>query len=175
MTKEELFNQNMGLAYYVAQKYKTNYQDELEDIKQVALMGLWKAILKYDGRTRLSTFVCICIQNEINVYLRSVRRYDVEHLEQLICNNITLGDTFQDDKNQIEDAEQKLDDEIAKGFLEKALSNLNSRDVEIYKCLKAGESQRRVGAKFGIKQSGVSKIKNKILILAKQEMIACEN
>ena len=40
MTKEELFNQNMGLAYYVAQKYKTNYQDELEDIKQVALMGL---------------------------------------------------------------------------------------------------------------------------------------
>lgn len=175
MTKEELFNQNTGLAYHVAQKYKTNYQDELEDIKQVALMGLWKAILKYDGRAKLSTFACFCIQNEINQYLRSARKNNMEHLEQLFYNNITLGDTLQDEKNQIEDAEQKLDDEIAKGFLEKALSNLNSRDLEIHKCLMCGESQQRVGAKFGVKQSNVSKIKNKILIMAKQEMVACEN
>lgn len=175
MTKEELFNQNIRLAYYIAIKYKTNHQDELEDIKQVALMGLWKAILKYDGRTKISTFACICIQNEINHYLRSVKRNDMDHLEQIFYNNLTLGDTIQDDINQIENLEQKLDDEIAKGYLTKNVAKLSQRDQEIYNCLMRGESQQKVGARFGVKQSNVSKIKNKILIMAKQEMVACEN
>lgn len=172
MTKEEMLNQNIGLAYHIALKYKTNYQEEMEDIKQVALMALWKAILRYDGRSKLSTFACICIQNEINYYLRSVKRNNMEHLEQLFYNDLTLSDTIQDDINQIENLEQKLDDEIAKGYLTKSVAKLSQRDQEIYNCLMRGESQQKVGAKFGVKQSNVSKIKNKILIMSRQEIPA---
>ena len=41
MTKEELFNQNIKLAYYFANKWRNSYPQVIEDIMQIALMGLW--------------------------------------------------------------------------------------------------------------------------------------
>ena len=34
MTKEELFNENIAIAYKLASSYKINYQEEYEDICQ---------------------------------------------------------------------------------------------------------------------------------------------
>lgn len=38
MTNEELFNNNIKIAYKIANKYKINYVNEYDDIKQIALM-----------------------------------------------------------------------------------------------------------------------------------------
>ena len=68
MTKEEMFNKNIKLAYKIANKYRINHSNEIEDIKQIALIGLWKAVTRYNGKNTLSTFAYVVIQNEINLY-----------------------------------------------------------------------------------------------------------
>lgn len=37
MTKEEMFNNNINIAYKIANTYRLNYPSEFEDIKQIAL------------------------------------------------------------------------------------------------------------------------------------------
>ena len=38
MTNEEIFNNNVNIAYKIANRYVTNYYEEKEDIRQIALM-----------------------------------------------------------------------------------------------------------------------------------------
>lgn len=37
MTKEEMFHNNINIAYKIANTYKINYPSEIEDIRQIAL------------------------------------------------------------------------------------------------------------------------------------------
>lgn len=171
MTKEELFNKNTKLAYYFANKYRMNYPHEYEDIKQVALMGLWKAVSKYDGRARLSTFASIVIQNEINIYLRNVKKHDnIDHLEQEVSEKITLADMVASDKDELEELESLLDQNIAKESLNVEVLKLSARDQEIYKRLIEGETQCEIATKVGLKQAQISRIKNKIIKNARLAM-----
>ena len=74
MTNEEMnemFNKNVNIAYKIANRYRTNYPEEYEDIKQVALLGLWKAIQHYNPKWSLSTIEYITIFHNIKVYLSS--------------------------------------------------------------------------------------------------------
>ena len=46
MTNEEMFTENIRLAYKNAQHYK-NCGIEYEDLEQICLYALWKAVLTY--------------------------------------------------------------------------------------------------------------------------------
>ena len=46
MTNEELFNKNINIAYKLAWQYKNSGID-MEDIKQICLYALWKAVITY--------------------------------------------------------------------------------------------------------------------------------
>lgn len=72
MTKEELFNSNIGLAYSIANKYKINYSDILEDIYQSSLLGLWKSVRTFNSnyKIKFSSYASKVIFNEINQLLR---------------------------------------------------------------------------------------------------------
>lgn len=37
MTKEEMFNNNVNIAYKIANTYRLNYPSEFEDLRQIAL------------------------------------------------------------------------------------------------------------------------------------------
>ena len=76
-TNEQIFNENIKLAYKIANKYKNNYNAEFEDIKQCALLGLWKTVKTFD-KTKgfaFSTLAYRIITNEINMYLRKESKY----------------------------------------------------------------------------------------------------
>ena len=75
MTKEEMFNKNIKIAYKIANRYLTNYASEYEDIKQIALMGLWKAVSTFNNTHAFSTYAYTVISNEINYYLRTVKKH----------------------------------------------------------------------------------------------------
>ena len=66
MTNKEIFNNNINIAYKIANKYLINYRNEYEDIKQVALLGLWKAVLTFKNGYAFSTYAYPVIQNAIN-------------------------------------------------------------------------------------------------------------
>lgn len=164
MTKEELFNQNIKLAYYFANRYQVSYPHDYEDIKQIALMGLWKAILKYDERAKFSTFAGIVIQNEINMYLRHIKKQNnMSRLEQEIGEKIILADIIASDEDELGELERQLDTETAKKHLDTEISKLNTRDREIYECLMRGDTQRQIASKVGISQPQVCRIRERII------------
>ena len=73
MTNEELFNENIKLAYYMAKKY-SNVKIEKEDLIQIALLGLWKAAKSYNSdKVKFNSYAGKVIQNEINYELRKKR------------------------------------------------------------------------------------------------------
>ena len=74
--EEQLILKHYGLAVSQALRFIGNDKQLLEDYIQVALIGLLKAVRKYDeNRSKFSTFAITCIKNElINFVNRSVKR-----------------------------------------------------------------------------------------------------
>lgn len=69
MTNEEIFEKNINIAYKIANKYLINYKDEIEDIRQIALIELWRCVQNWDHKHALTTYAYICIPGKINKYL----------------------------------------------------------------------------------------------------------
>lgn len=106
MTKEELFNKNTNIAYKLAWGYYKNYSREIEDIKQVALMGLWKACLKYDENiAAFSTYAYPIIKNHINIYVRGLRKHENRYISfnEPVTDNLTVEDQIAVDFDYEED------------------------------------------------------------------------
>lgn len=80
MTNEEIFNNNVNIAYKIANRYRTNYYEEIEDIRQIALMELWRCIVNWDHVHALTTYAYLCIPNKINMYLRHVKKHEKKTL-----------------------------------------------------------------------------------------------
>lgn len=111
MDNEKLFNENINFAYYVACKYD-NYFSEKEDIKQIALIGLWEATKVYDKSrgVKFTTFAYPVIRNSINIYLRSIRKHlenDIS-LYTEVSENFTYNDILEDSENLIEEVESNI-------------------------------------------------------------------
>lgn len=128
MTKEELFNENINIAYKIANKYKINYPEEYEDIKQVALMGLWCAILRYNYKFKLSTFAYIVIHSRINIYLRDI----VKRNGHVTCfSKLKVNDNqFEHFQEIIEDPEDHIFDLLENIELKDILNRLKTTDEE---------------------------------------------
>lgn len=161
--KNELFNQNINLAYYVANGYKRNHLHEIDDIRQIALMALWKATLEYDSRVRFSSFAIVVVKNAINQYLRKSKRNIAVSISQEIMEGITIEDTLQDDNDLIEQVNQKMDLEKVKNELLKVAHKSSPRDRNILDCILKGNKQTEIAQKYNLKQASVSRIKNKIV------------
>ena len=73
LSKEELFNSNTGLVYFVVQTYYSHERRfEYQDLVQMGMVGLWKACLRYDSSkgVKFSSFACKQIWGNISVQLR---------------------------------------------------------------------------------------------------------
>jgi RNA polymerase sporulation-specific sigma factor len=92
----------LRLVAYVAKKY-SNHAKESEDIISVGTIGLIKAITTYspDKGTRLATYAIRCIDNEILMYLRSLKKN---------AGNIYLQDIVGVDR---EGNEVRIEDKLA--------------------------------------------------------------
>ena len=75
MTPEQLFDKHQSLAMYLFHK-KCPLHDRDEDMKQWALLGLWRACITYqEDKGRFSTYAGTCIQNSMWSELRKRRQY----------------------------------------------------------------------------------------------------
>lgn len=113
MDKEKLFNENINFAYSIANKYM-NYFLEIEDIRQQALIGLWKAAMIYDESKgcKFITLANTVIRNSINMYLRSIKKHienDISIYTKLDNDELTLQDIIRDKKDLIDELEDNMD------------------------------------------------------------------
>jgi RNA polymerase sigma factor (sigma-70 family) len=67
---------HLGLAFSFASKYVKPHE-EVVDTEQYseALLGLWDAVLHYDGRSEFSTFAYRCMTNKVREGFRNRNRF----------------------------------------------------------------------------------------------------
>ena len=167
MTNEEIFNDNVNIAYKIANRYMTNYYEEMEDIRQIALMELWRCVENWDHVHALTTYAYLCIPNKINMYLRHVRK----HNKNISINTVVYSDGDGNDQtilDLIEDPDdcifRLLDDINADGVLNNIC--FTEKEKQVINLRIEGLSQEQVGKIMKLSQAQISriqiKIKNKI-------------
>ena len=171
--RNQLIERNMRLVAYIAKKYQQSGV-EMEDLISIGTIGLIKGVdsFREDKKIRLATYCARCVENEILMYLRSVKK---------TARDVYLFDTIGSDKegNEInlfdvlEYEEEDIADRLTRkehiGKLEQYMEHtLTPREKEIL-CLRYGiqakeqKTQREIAEIYQISRSYVSRIEKKAL------------
>jgi len=77
--KHILIERNLRLVAHVIKKYQ-HLEDDTEDLISIGTIGLIKAVTTFNAgkNTRLATYACRCIENEILMMLRGKRKTNRE-------------------------------------------------------------------------------------------------
>ena len=105
-----LIERNLRLVAHVCKKY-ANTNVEQDDLISIGTIGLIKGINSFniEKGARLSTYVSRCIDNEILMHLRSIKKLNAEvYLNEPIGkdkddNVVTLQEVLENDERSIED------------------------------------------------------------------------
>lgn len=170
--RELLTLHNLRLVAHVIKKYQIA-EEEPEDLLSVGTIGLIKAIGSFDeGKGKLATYACRCIENEILMLLRSKKKYvrDVSLYESIgqdkEGNEIRLMDVIE--QGQVDVADQLALDENVKKlriFLKSVLSKKEQEIILLRYGLADGRewTQNQIGKRLGISRSYVSRIEKRAL------------
>lgn len=170
--REPLIVHNLRLVVYIAKKFETP-NASAEDLISIGTIGLIKAIdsFKPDKGIRLATYASRCIENEILMHFRNIKKnasdvYLGDSLESDRDGNpLTLQDTISDNRDMAEDLEKKIRWEKAAEYLEN-LEDEREREIIILRYgldNKKPLTQREVAARLNISRSYVSRIEKKVL------------
>lgn len=163
MTNEEIFNDNVNIAYKIANKYMTNYYNEIEDIRQIALMELWRCIENWDHVHSLTTYAYLCIPSKINIYLRHVRKHEKNiSINTVIHKNkddncLTIEDYIEDPDNCIF---RLLDDINAEGVLDNII--LSEKEQKVLELRMNGFNQIACSKIMNCSQAQISRLQRNI-------------
>ncbi|WP_419876427.1 RNA polymerase sporulation sigma factor SigK [Candidatus Pristimantibacillus sp. PTI5] len=152
-----------------------NTGEDLEDLISIGTIGLIKAIESFQtGKgTKLATFAARCIENEILMHLRSLKktRKDVSLHDPIGTdkegNEITLIDILGTEADDIVD---KVQLKIEKSKIYKNLDILDDREKEVvigrFGLEHGGDerTQREIAKELGISRSYVSRIEKRALM-----------
>lgn len=105
-----LIERNLRLVAHVCKKY-ANTNVEQDDLISIGTIGLIKGINSFDvdKGARLSTYVSRCIDNEILMHLRAIKKLNAEvYLNETIGkdkddNVVTLQEVLENDERSIEE------------------------------------------------------------------------
>lgn len=166
--KHILIERNLRLVAHVIKKYQ-HLEDDTEDLISIGTIGLIKAVTTFnaDKNTRLATYACRCIENEILMMLRGKRKTNREtSLYEPIGtdregNEIQLYDIIEaEDTDACERIAEKNDIRLLYAKVE---SELTARERIVLK-MRYGlyneeeYTQREIAQQLGISRSYVSRI-----------------
>lgn len=124
---ETIINKNQNLAYSLVNRYKISKKEEKEDLYQVSLIGLMKAIENFDFsyNVNFSTYAVPIILGEIKKYFRDASLYKMSR---------NIKDLYYKIEAEKKSYFEKYNEEISIDKLEKILN------VDRYDLLLAMES-----------------------------------
>ena len=170
--KDKLIEHNLRLVVFLAKKYENTGVD-LEDLVSIGTIGLIKGINTFSKskNIKLATYASRCIDNEILMHLRKIKKiktevsfdsslsYDSEgnelHLEDVLGTDADIVTRGIEDKND-------------KKVMMNEVLHLDPRDRDImilrYGLMGHEElTQKEVAEKLGISQSYISRIEKKVI------------
>jgi RNA polymerase sporulation-specific sigma factor len=168
-----LIEHNLRLVAHIVKKFE-NTGEDVEDLISIGTIGLIKAIESYSPSkgTKLATYAARCIENEILMHLRSLKktRKDVSLHEPIgqdkEGNEISLIDVLKSEGSDIID-EIQLNMELEQ--VKKYIDVLDEREKEVIISrfgldMQQEKTQREIAKELGISRSYVSRIEKRALM-----------
>jgi RNA polymerase sporulation-specific sigma factor len=168
-----LIEHNLRLVAHIVKKFENTGEDP-EDLISIGTIGLIKAIESYsEGKgTKLATYAARCIENEILMHLRALKKTkkDVSLHDPIgqdkEGNEISLIDILKSESDDVIDTIQ-LSMELEK--VRKYICVLDEREKEVIVGrfgldLKEEKTQREIAKELGISRSYVSRIEKRALM-----------
>ncbi len=168
-----LIERNLRLVAHVAKKYGWSNVDQ-DDLISIGTVGLIKGINSYESKkaTKLSTYVSRCIDNEILMYLRSIKKLGAEvYLDEPIGkdkddNTVTLQEVLENNERPIDeivDLKWKIKQLYNK--MKKVLKERERTIIELRFGLDGNKpkTQHQIANMLGISRSYVSRIESKAI------------
>lgn len=171
--RDLLIEHNLRLVVYVAKKYDSLPNGNIEDLISIGTIGLVKAVNTFnmDKNIKLATYASRCIENEILMFLRKNNKLKQEiSLDEPLNvdydgNELLLSDIVGTNQDIVQD-EIEHNDQKEKFY--KAFDYLNPREQQIlmmrYGLIGHDElTQKDVADVLGISQSYISRLEKKII------------
>ena len=170
--RDVLIEHNLRLVVFLAKKYE-NTKVDLEDLVSIGTIGLIKGIntFKPDKNIKLATYASRCIDNEILMYLRKIKKSKTEvSIDASLSlddegNELHLEDILGTDADIVT---KGIEEETDKKLMLDEVMRLNPRDRDIiilrYGLMGHNElTQKEVAELLGISQSYISRIEKKVI------------
>ena len=167
-----LIARNLRLVSHIVKKYYSKTNDT-EDLISIGTIGLIKAIDSYDYEkgTRLGTYASRCIENEILMHFRALKKSSNDiHLGDAIetdkdGNPLTIEDIVSDSRDLAVELETKIQWEKVSTIIDN-LDDEREKEIIILRYglnNKKPLTQREVAQRLRISRSYVSRIEKKVL------------
>lgn len=170
--KDKLIEHNLRLVAHIIKKYYSVAKEQ-EDLISIGTIGLIKAVSTFDYTKgcRFATYASRCVENEILMHFRSLKKSAGEiHFDEPIetdknGNQLALIDIISDGSSVQEDIELAISSERLYKLIDE---HLDERETEIM-ILRYGLynekplTQREVAKRLNISRSYVSRIEKKAL------------
>ena len=174
-----LIERNLRLVAHIMKKYYAVTSDQ-EDLISIGTIGLIKGITTFDHTkgARLATYAARCVENEILMHFRSMRKssQDVSLSDYIETGSdgasLSLMDVVSDEENMT-DAICRKETTLR---LRSAVSDCLTDQERMVICLRYGlnggvpQRQREVASRTGISRSYVSRIEKRALEKLKKAM-----
>ena len=167
-----LVERNLRLVAHVMKKYYSQSADQ-EDLISIGTIGLIKGITTFDTSkgARLATYAARCVENEILMHFRSLRKsaQDVSLSDYIETGAdgapLELMDVICEDCDLLEQVSDRESVSRLRKAIDRCLTAQERRVVELRYGLGGREPlrQRQVAEKLGISRSYISRIEKRAL------------
>lgn len=177
--RSRLIEHNLRLVVYIAKKFD-NTGVGVEDLISIGTIGLIKGISTFDASkgARLATYAARCVENEILMYFRSMKKTagDVSLSDCIETgkdgNALSLMDVLCSDEDLFEDLSARQTYKKLYEVMNEVLSERERMVITLRYGLgdRTPLTQREIAAKCGISRSYVSRIEKKALAALQQAL-----
>ena len=175
--REELIEHNLRLVAHIAKKYAGGQTDS-DDLLSIGTIGLIKAVSSFSFHkgTRFATYAAKCIENEILMYFRSLKKtagdvYISDPIESDKDGNpLTLLDIVADETNIADLVDLKIESEKLRKLVCEYLEPRERIIIQLRYGLTgdAPLTQREIARKLRISRSYVSRLEKRALEVLRQ-------
>lgn len=170
--KNKLIEHNLRLVAHIIKKYYSANTDQ-DDLISIGTIGLIKAVSTFDSEKsiRFATYASRCIENEILMYFRSLKKTRLEFsLDEPLetdkdGNTLTMSDLIAEDDGIVEKIDILIKSEQLYRFIGECLDERELSVITHRYGLFGNKplTQREVAEKLHISRSYVSRIEKKAL------------
>lgn len=169
--RQRLVEHNLRLVAHIIKKYYAGTQDQ-EDLVSIGTIGLIKAVDTFDETKgpRLVTYASRCIENEILMHFRSIKKtaQDISLSEPIDTDSegrpLTLMDVLAQEDTLTEELDLKINSEKLGRYVQETLDERERRIITLrYGLIGPALTQRQVAKRLGISRSYISRLETKAL------------